>query len=179
LRIHGWQSVLFLAEEEAVEGELAVLIGGERRGDDEDVDTDVKHFGVVRQGGKANAEGEEDEACEEKAETAEQTKHCPDASDEQEVAEGLGIEIAEVLREETVVVSEFGDGGHFLLVVLHVEGGVGTGAVTEFIDARENEAEADPEAQEEIGQGEVPVVRGGARGVRHGGLKMRLVGFRF
>ncbi len=148
-----------------------MVVGGEGGGDDEHMDADVEDFGVVRECGETDAEGEEDEAAEEEAEAAEEAEDRPDAADEEEESEGFGVEVAEVLGEDAVVEGEFGDGGHFLLVVLHVEGGIGAGAVAEFVDTCEEETETDPEAEEEVSEGEVPAAGGGARGVRHGRLK--------
>ena len=138
-----------------------MIVGGEGGSDDEDVHADEENFGVIRQGGETDTEGEEDEAAEEEAEAAEETQDSPDATDEEEETEGFRVEVAEVLGEDAVVEGEFGDGGHFLLVVLHVEGGIGTGAVAEFVDTCEEETETDPEAEEEVSEGEVPAAGGG------------------
>ena len=148
-----------------------MVVGGEGGGDDEDVDTDVEDFGVIRERGEADAEGEEDEAAEEEAEAAEETEDRPDSTDEEEETEGFRVEVAEVLGEDAVVEGEFGDGGHFLLIVFHVEGGIGTGAVAELVDPCEEETETDPEAEEEVSESEVPAAGGGASGVRQGRLK--------
>ena len=99
--------------------------------------------------------------AEEEAEAAEETQDSPDATDEEEETEGFGVEVAEVLGEDSVVEGEFGDGGHFLLIVFHVEGGVRAGAVAEFVDTCEEETETDPEAEEEVSEGEVPAAGGG------------------
>ena len=138
-----------------------MIVGGEGGSDDEDVHADEENFGVIRQGGETDTEGEEDEAAEEEAEAAEEAEDSPDTTDEEEEAEGFRVEVAEVLGEDAVVEGEFGDGGHFLLVVLHVEGGIGTGAVAEFVDTCEEETETDPEAEEEVSEGEVPAAGGG------------------
>jgi hypothetical protein len=95
------------------------------------------------------------------AEAAEEAEDRPDAADEEEETEGFRVKVAEVFGEDAVIESEFGDGGHFLLVILHVEGGIGTGAVAEFVDTCEEETETDPEAEEEVSEGEVPAAGGG------------------
>jgi hypothetical protein len=160
LGVTGWCGGFFLAEKEAVQGEFVVLIGGECGGDDEDVDADEEDFRVIRQGSEADSEGEEDEAAKEEAEATGEADDGPESTDEEEVAEGFGVEVTEVLWEEAVVVGDVGDALHFFLVVVQVEGGVVTVAFAEFIQACKQEAETDPEAEQEVGKCEVPVAGG-------------------
>ena len=61
-----------------------MIVGSEGGSDDEDVHADEENFGVIRQGGETDTEGEEDEAAEEEAEAAEEAEDRPDAADEEE-----------------------------------------------------------------------------------------------
>ncbi len=99
---------LLLAAEDAVEGEFLRVSGHQAESHEANGEADVgDEFGIVRKAGQTKAEGEEDEASGEEAEFREDAHSCPDADEEEDVADGIGKAIAHGFWEEAV-------GGHQL-----------------------------------------------------------------
>lgn len=161
LQISEPENSLFLAAKETVERELVALSRGQCRGDDQDMDPDVNDFGVIRQGCETETEGKNDQASGKQSQFGENPDDNPDADGEKGETDAFGIEIASPGREKAVRAHETGDLLALLVEVIHVEGGVGTVAGAELVDACHKQTETDPETEQEIGGGEGAVATGG------------------